>query len=94
MIKQNKYIKGIVINDKYHKISQYADDTSLTLDGSSESLFAALKTIEFVSSFSGLKINSCVDRLKKFFRSSLSSYQMDAGLGLNNVQFIRHQFFC
>ena len=39
IIKQNKDIKGIVINDKDHKISQYADDTSLTLDGSSESLF-------------------------------------------------------
>ena len=43
MIKQNKDLKGIVINDKEHKISQYADDTSLTLDESYESLFAALE---------------------------------------------------
>ena len=57
MIKQNKDLKGIVINDKEHKISQYADDTSLTLGGSSESLFAALETIDFFS-ISGLKINS------------------------------------
>ena len=32
-------------------------DTSLTLDGSSKSLLAALETIEFFSSISVLKIN-------------------------------------
>ena len=50
MIKRNKDIKGIVINEmKEHKISQYADDTSLTLDGSPESFFAVLETIECLS---------------------------------------------
>ena len=41
-----------------YKLSQYADDTSLALDGSPDSLFAALDTIEFFSSFSGLRINT------------------------------------
>jgi hypothetical protein len=47
LIKQNKDIKGIVINDKEHKLFQYADDTSLTLDGTPKSLFAVLDTVDF-----------------------------------------------
>ena len=58
LIKQNKNIKGICIENTEHKLSQYADDTSLALDGSPESLFAALDTIEYFASFSGLRINS------------------------------------
>ena len=59
LIKQNTDIKGIFIDNKEHKISQYADDTSFVLDGSPKSLFAALDTIDFYSSFSGLKVNIC-----------------------------------
>lgn len=57
LIKQNNHIKGIFVNDKEHKISQYADDTLLTLDGSPSSLFAALDNLDFFSKFSGLKVN-------------------------------------
>jgi hypothetical protein len=58
LIKQNKNIKGVCIENTEHKISQYADDTSLALDGSPQSLFAALDTIEYFSTFSGLRSNS------------------------------------
>lgn len=47
-----------MVNGKEQKITQYADDTTLVLDGSPNSLFAALDTVDFFSSFSGLKINS------------------------------------
>ena len=33
MIRDNKYTKGISINDLEFKITQYADDTTLILDG-------------------------------------------------------------
>ena len=58
LVKQNKDIKGITMNGKEQKISQYADDTSLALDGSPKSLFAALDAIDYYSTFSGLRINS------------------------------------
>ena len=38
MIRNNNNIKGIFINEKEFKISQYADDTQLLIDGSEKSL--------------------------------------------------------
>ena len=49
--------KGIKIGKKEFKLSQFADDTTIFLDGSQESLQAALNIIETFGSFSGLKMN-------------------------------------
>ena len=57
LLKQNHDIRGIMTREKEHKISQYADDAALTLDGSSKSLFAALDTLHLFYKMSGLKIN-------------------------------------
>jgi hypothetical protein len=43
-------------------ISQYADDTSLILDGSPKSLDASLRTLQKDAELSGLKIN--IDKTK------------------------------
>ena len=51
---KNKNITGITINKNEFKISQYADDTIIILDGSETSLVTALETIEN----SGLRLNS------------------------------------
>ena len=56
-IKQNKDVKGIIIDGEEYKISQFADDTSLLLDGSEKSLNAVLKILHTFSEISGLKIN-------------------------------------
>ena len=59
-------ISGILVNNKEIKLSQYADDTTLILDGSRESLTASLKTLDDFYEISGLKLND-----KKQNRSSL-----------------------
>ena len=48
MIIQNKEIKGISIDGCEHKITQIADDTTLILNGTKQSLTAALDTLKFL----------------------------------------------
>jgi hypothetical protein len=43
--------------DTEYRLSQYADDTSLILDGSPASLDASLRLLQFYAEISGLKIN-------------------------------------
>ena len=57
-IRKNKDIIGISINNNQIKISQYADDTTLILDGSETSLLAFLTIIENFSKLSGLRLNN------------------------------------
>ena len=56
-IRENESIKGIFVNSNEIKLSQYADDTTLILDGTKESLTAALKTLDDFYEVSGLKLN-------------------------------------
>ena len=63
MILQNKEIKGLSISDHEIKLCQFADDTTLILDGSTSSLQASLNTIEIFGSFSGLKMNTTKTKL-------------------------------
>ena len=56
-IRENQSIKGIFVNRREIKLSQYADDTTLILDGTKESLKASLKTLDDFYEVSGLKLN-------------------------------------
>ena len=56
-IRENKSIKEIFVNGKEIKLSQYADDTTLILDGTKEWLIASLKTLDDFYEVSGLKLN-------------------------------------
>ena len=55
MVRQNKYLKGIVVNNKY-KLSQYADNNIFT-DGSEKSMYELFSILNKFSSLSGLNIN-------------------------------------
>ena len=57
MIRNNKDIKGIVIEGEEYKLSQYADDTSIISDGSPQSIDGILRELDFFADISGLKIN-------------------------------------
>ena len=52
-IRRNKKISGFLINNEEIKLSQYADDTTLILDGSRNSLKACLQTLDDFYKVSG-----------------------------------------
>ena len=56
-IRNNEKIKGIKINNKDFVLTQYADDTTVILDGSEDSLKETLNELEEFSKKSGLKVN-------------------------------------
>jgi len=58
MIKENEDIKGITVNDSEHKLSFYADDGLVLLDGKEESLRSLLDTLSTFYKISGLAINT------------------------------------
>ena len=57
IIKVNKAITGITIKNRDFKLTQFADDTTLFLNGSTISLQAAINTLEIFGNFCGLKMN-------------------------------------
>ena len=56
-IRKNTNIKGISVNDVEIKLSQNADDTTLILDRSRESLLSSLAILDDFSKVSGLRLN-------------------------------------
>ena len=56
-IRKNTNITGISVNNVEIKLSQYADDTTLLLDGSRESLLSSLAMLDDFSKVSGLRLN-------------------------------------
>ena len=56
-IRENRRIEGITIYGHEHKISQYADDTTLVIKHDKANLNRVLDTLKFFHSTSGLKVN-------------------------------------
>lgn len=57
MIRSDKNLRGIILDGKEYRLSQYADDTVLFLDGSKHSFDRAFKILNEFASISGLKVN-------------------------------------
>ena len=56
-LKEDRTIKGIEMNNKERKCSQYADDTSVFLKATEENLKRCLSILNWFYQISGLKIN-------------------------------------
>ena len=56
-IRRDKLIYGIKISDKERKVSQYADDTTLILDGTKPSIERSFLLLDIFAKLSGLKVN-------------------------------------
>ena len=56
-IRRDKLIYGIKISDKECKVSQYADDTTLRLDGTKPSIERSFLLLDIFAKLSGLKVN-------------------------------------
>jgi hypothetical protein len=48
LVQKSREIKGLTIDDTEYRWSQYADDTSLILDGSPAALDASLRLLQFM----------------------------------------------
>jgi len=57
LIKYNANIKGIKVDAEEFLLSQYADYTSLLLDGSENSLRSTMSVLQFYANIAGLKLN-------------------------------------
>ena len=71
MIRSSRTIKGINLNGKESKLSQYADDTPMFLDGTEDSLKEALEILNSFYIMSGLRIN--VEKTRAIWIGSLSN---------------------
>ena len=91
-------IKGLKIGDVVHILSQFADDTTIILDGSEQSLAAAIKTLVSFAKLSNLKVNSSKKRAiwincKKFSGETLN-HRLKLNWNQTNFDILGIKFSC
>ena len=70
LIRKNQTLKGIIINGKEFRLSQYADDTQIFLDGTEKLLKETLSILNLYYKMSGLKIN--IEKTRAIWIGALS----------------------
>ena len=76
-------ITGITIGQTQHRIVQFADDTTLILDGSVGSLQASLNILEVFGTLSGLKINHDKTKVIWIGKKKRSKEKLNLSVKLN-----------
>ena len=82
LINDNSNIKGVKVGTDIYKITQFADDTTLILDGSERSLLSAVNTIEIFGTVSGLKMNKSKTKLIWIGRKKISKEKINTNYNL------------
>ena len=57
-IRTNKNIEGLTFFKKEHKVSQYADDTTLFIKANESSIYNSMSTLKLYEVISGLRVNT------------------------------------
>ena len=86
VFKANKDIKGIKIADTEYTLSQFADDTTVLLDGSQKSLDEALRVLNRFAISSGLKVNASKTRAVWIGSMKFSGETFNHRLKLDSTQ--------
>ena len=98
MIKQNKSIKGVQIDDIEYKLSQFADDTTVILDGTELSVDETINTLNIFADMSGLKINSSKTRAVwigcKKYSGETFNHRFKLNWNQNNFDILEIKFSC
>ena len=82
MILKNPDIVGIIIGENEFKLAQFADDTTLILDGTLHSLQSALNTLEIFGTLSGLRMNKDKTKLIWIGRKKLAKEKLNVSENL------------
>ena len=85
MLRNNKEIWGIQLNETEFKLSQYTDDTQIFLDGSEKSMKRLMSTLQFLKKMSSLKINEEKTEalwVRSMSKSQKKIYHMTSRLGV------------
>ena len=81
-IRQSKDIKGFCYKRKEIKLSQYADDTQILLDGSEKSVRNTVNLLNNFTKISGLKVNYNKSELAPLGRSRMEIYTHNFSPGM------------
>ena len=91
-------IKRLKIGDVVHILSQFADDTTIILDGSEQSLAAAIKTLVSFAKLSNLKVNSSKKRAIwincKKFSGETFNHRLKLNWNQTNFDILGIKFSC
>ena len=97
LILNNKDVIGIIIDGFEYKVTQFADDTTLLLDGSQHSLQSALNTLEIYGTMSGLKMNKEKTKIiwigRKRFSKEKLKVSVDMEWGASQFTMLGLDFF-